>query len=192
METARAYLFGLGLTKAPTGKGRFSREAHAALAAERAKGTVFTDDLPKEIPAKKSVKISVNKPVRSVALEGSKKVDPKAVRKWAGANGHTVGERGRIHVDIINAYIEAHGDKVEERKDEYDEYRGLAPASYPEGTKFTGTYEYGGKTHTMTVGTATACYNCRVSLVICRCANPRIVTGHGTGSLAVTAIYPKG
>lgn len=191
MESARAYLHSLGLTKAPIGKGRFSREAHDALAAARAKGITFSDDAPK-VSTPKPVRVSLDKAPKTIALPGAKSVDPKAVRKWASANGHEVGERGRIHVDIINAYIEANGESVEERKDEYDEYRPLAPATYPDGTKFTGTYSYGGKDYTMKVGTKAACCNCRVSLVICRCGNPRIVTGHGNGTIAVAPILPKG
>ena len=43
MTTAREYLFSLGLTKAPTGRGRFSNEAKAALADAHGKGMRFSD-----------------------------------------------------------------------------------------------------------------------------------------------------
>lgn len=34
-------------------------------------------------------------------------IDPKAVRVWAQANGHKVGDRGRFSQAVINAYIAA-------------------------------------------------------------------------------------
>jgi hypothetical protein len=34
-------------------------------------------------------------------------VDPNAVRTWARAKGYEIGERGRIRVEIIEAYVEA-------------------------------------------------------------------------------------
>lgn len=33
--------------------------------------------------------------------------DPAAVRAWARANGHEVGTRGRLHADLVNAYLAA-------------------------------------------------------------------------------------
>ena len=41
--TEREYLYSLGLTKAPTGRGRFSGEAHAALAKARSEGMQFKE-----------------------------------------------------------------------------------------------------------------------------------------------------
>ena len=46
MMTEREYLHSIGLTKAPTGRGRFSREAHAALAKARANGMEFKSNAP--------------------------------------------------------------------------------------------------------------------------------------------------
>ena len=43
MMTEREYLYSIGLTKAPTGRGRFSREAHTALAKARAEGMAFKE-----------------------------------------------------------------------------------------------------------------------------------------------------
>lgn len=34
-------------------------------------------------------------------------VDPKAVRAWAGSNGHKVSDRGRVAQSIVDLYIEA-------------------------------------------------------------------------------------
>lgn len=44
--TEREYLHSIGLTKAPTGRGRFSREAHAALSKARAEGMEFKSNAP--------------------------------------------------------------------------------------------------------------------------------------------------
>lgn len=35
------------------------------------------------------------------------RVDNKAIREWAGKNGHELSERGRIPKDIVEAYTEA-------------------------------------------------------------------------------------
>jgi hypothetical protein len=35
--------------------------------------------------------------------------NPKAVREWAKANGYDVGDRGRLHSDIVDAYLSAQG-----------------------------------------------------------------------------------
>ncbi len=190
MQSARAYLFAKGLTKAPTGKGRFSREGHEALAAARASGVTFTDDLPVDKPVK-APKVSVATAPKSIALPGAKSVDPKAVRKWAGDNGLHVGERGRIHVDVINAYLESKGEAgedVEKRENEFNVYADLRRETYPRDAIFTGTYEFGGKTHTMKANSKAACCNCKTSLVICQCGNPTVVSAHGSGPVSVKMI----
>lgn len=67
MMTEREYLYSLGLTKAPTGRGRFSREAHAALDKARAGGMTFKEKTPvvvksiKPAPAPKAIVKSVPK-----------------------------------------------------------------------------------------------------------------------------------
>lgn len=40
---------------------------------------------------------------------GSGKSNTSAIREWANANGHTVGDRGRIPATIIEAYEAATG-----------------------------------------------------------------------------------
>lgn len=37
--------------------------------------------------------------------------NPSAVRAWARANGHEVGTRGRLHKDLIDAYVAANPDR---------------------------------------------------------------------------------
>lgn len=61
MNTEREYLYSIGLTKAPTGRGRFSREAHAALDKARADGMQFKDKTPVSPP--KTIVKSTPKPV---------------------------------------------------------------------------------------------------------------------------------
>lgn len=51
MNTEREYLYSIGLTKAPTGRGRFSREAVAAVVKARADGMTFKEKI---VPAVKS------------------------------------------------------------------------------------------------------------------------------------------
>lgn len=41
--------------------------------------------------------------------------NPAAVRAWARANGYEVGVRGRIHKDLIHAYVAAHPEPQSER-----------------------------------------------------------------------------
>lgn len=42
----------------------------------------------------------VTLPMRAVPL--------KVVRLWARKNGHAVGERGKVHADVCDAFVEAH------------------------------------------------------------------------------------
>lgn len=66
MNTEREYLYSLGLTKAATGRGRFSREAHAALTKARSEGMQFKEK-PVIIPGGKTIVKSTPKPVISTA-----------------------------------------------------------------------------------------------------------------------------
>lgn len=188
MQTQREYLFGLGFAKAPTGRGRFSRDAHDALARARERGVTFSDDAPKvTTPTVKRT------PKPATVKVDTKGADPKAVRKWAGENGITVGARGRIHESVYAKYFDSVApEAVEARESEFDVYAPTAPHRYPEGTVFKGSYEHKGKTVDLTVGLASVCYNCHVSLIGHRCNNPMVVNGNGTGQMHVTPIFPKG
>ena len=45
---------------------------------------------------------------RGRGSSGSGKRDNKAIRGWANANGHNVGDRGRIPASIVEEYEAAH------------------------------------------------------------------------------------
>lgn len=193
MQTQREYLHGLGLTKSPVGRGRFSGQAHEALAKARSNGMTFSDDVKAEPkPAKVKVKGATSKV--KIPNPEAKSVDPKAVREWASKNGHKVGERGRIHSDVIEAYLSnVPKEEQEARESEFDIYAPTAPHSFPDGTTFKGTVTYKGQEITKTFSDRTCCTNCRVSLCGCRCGKPTVVLGYGTPSMVpVTPIYPKG
>lgn len=189
MQTARAYLFGLGLAKSESGRGRFSREAHEALAKARKAGTKFADD-EKPVTTPRVVKA----PKPEAIAKPTEKVDIPAVREWAKANGYTIGERGRVHSDIINAYLA--GVAPEERvqpEGEFDVYRDSAPRRYPAGTTFLAEYKYKGNDEKTIVSDRTCCTNCKVSLSGHTCNSPSIVLGFGSAEFVpVTPIYPKG
>jgi hypothetical protein len=190
MQTAREFLFGKGLTKAPTGRGRFSREANAALDKARKAGTVFSDDASK---VEKPKTVKVEKTPKAVAVKPTERYDNAEVRKWARANGHTVGERGRIHVDVINAYLSS-TEKADrpEVTGELDVYRATMTGRYPAGTTFKGTYSFKGKDVDLIVSDAAVCQHCKVSLSGHMCQTPSVVNGAGMGFMSVTPIYPKG
>lgn len=169
MQTVREYLFGLGLAKAATGRGRFSREAHEALSRARDGGMTFSDDVK---PDAKPKVVRTAAP-KVIAVKSTERFDPKAVREWAKANGHTIGERGRIHSDIVNAYLA--GTVSEERPEqigELDVYRDARAHSYPLTTVFVDDAK-------RKYSARVACTNCRVSLVGCTCGAPSVCTGHG-------------
>lgn len=170
MQTARQYLFSLGLVKAPEGRGRFSNEAKAALAEAQAKGIKFID-------------------TTTTAVQPTIDVNVKAVRKWANENGYSVGDRGRISGEIRQAYIDATSPEdrpaPEDRNDGINEYAD-AFYRYPQGTNFSGT-DSDGKTHT--VSGRNAC-TCGYSLIghLCDNATALVSTGSGLERIAVTPI----
>lgn len=189
MATQRAYLHSLGLAKNPVGRGRFSVDGHKALADARSNGMTFDDD---NKPEAKPKTVKVTKAVTVIA-KPTEKVDNQAVREWAKANGKSIGERGRIHGDIIAAYLA--GTTKEERPEvtgEFDVYRDSAPRRYPAGTRFAGTVRYKGKDEPVNVNDRTVCVHCHVSLSGHLCQTPAIVVGYGQGDfVSVSPIYPK-
>lgn len=68
MMTPREYLYSLGLTKAPTGRGRFSREANAALDKARAEGMTFKEITPSA--PKRTVTVSDKPKSSTPVVEG--------------------------------------------------------------------------------------------------------------------------
>ena len=151
-QTAREYLFSLGLTKSPTGRGRFSNEAKAALAKAESEGIKFVDVTP-----------SVAQPVIDV--------NAKDVRRWANENGYSLGDRGRISGTIKQAYLDATSPEdrqaPEVKANGINEYA-QAHWRHPIDTDFTGK-DSNGKVHT--VSGRNAC-DCGYSLVGHVCDNP--------------------
>lgn len=81
MNTEREYLYSIGLTKAPTGRGRFSREAVAALAKARSEGMQFKEKI---VPVVKSKPRSeTSKPVK-VSTPVEEKADPGTIQDGYG------------------------------------------------------------------------------------------------------------
>lgn len=96
MATKREYLVEKGLAKA--GRGRFSKEAVAALAAAEAEGIVFDEPVKPEKPVKSETDEEPAPSSPSLPTEAQK------VREWARAQGIEVGERGRIPKGVTAAY----------------------------------------------------------------------------------------
>lgn len=183
------YAATLGLAK--PGRGRMSIEAREAVAKARAEGMTFTKETPKEpAPRAAATKVRVKGAASKVSVkakdaptESRPKVDPKAVRAWAKAHGHGVGDRGRIHGSVVDAYLadvkpedRAEAPKVHAGKD----LRVEAPRTNVH-TKWEG--EVNGKT--VTVSDRAGCANCRVSLSHHVCDSPAVA--YGTGDLVAVS-----
>lgn len=98
-------------------RGRFSAAAEAFAAANadkwaEAPAVVRTPRVSKPKPAPA---VSTQAAPAQVSTAPAQTFDPKAVRSWAKANGHTVGDRGRIRPEVIAAYTKAGGKPVGER-----------------------------------------------------------------------------
>lgn len=48
-------------------------------------------------------------PVRTSVKRRSSGPDLADVRRWAGENGHTVADRGRVPASVMQAYLDANG-----------------------------------------------------------------------------------
>lgn len=70
---------------------------------------VFRGKLAQYIEAgrKRDASGSAAKPKRA-ARGAAAEVDPAVVREWARENGHEVSDRGRVSLNLIKAYHEAH------------------------------------------------------------------------------------
>lgn len=113
VQTEREYLVSKGLAK--PSRGRFSKEAVAALADARKRGMKFAEVVAKK-PAAETPAEPKEPKVKKPRPRDLPEVDPKAVRAWAAANGIKVGDRGRIDANIVVQYIDAAkvtGDAVE-------------------------------------------------------------------------------
>jgi len=118
-QTPRDFLASLNPPLATAGaRGRFSKDAQAALATARGDGFLFIGDeghpktaapAPKKEKAPATQKTVVTGAPTPAPTGGT--VDAKAVRAWAKANGVEVGERGRIRPEVVTQYL-ANGGKT--------------------------------------------------------------------------------
>jgi hypothetical protein len=106
-STERAYLASLTppLAKA-SGRGRFSKDAKAALENARKNGVTFDTD-------KGNDSLGNHLPAAAKAAAGTSQ-SLSDIRTWAKANGYDIGVRGRIPSDVLNAY---NGDPVKSDPD---------------------------------------------------------------------------
>lgn len=90
-------------------RGRFSADAEAFAAANAGKWAeaVVEVKAPKAPKAPKP-QVSLAKPSQATVVQTGT-VNPKEVRAWAKQNGHEVGDRGRIHGDVVQAFLKAGG-----------------------------------------------------------------------------------
>lgn len=194
MLTRKEWLFKEHGVGKGAGKGRISAEGHALVEAARKAGVKFKDlDEPKPVPTPRVMVKGASSKVEVPKV--TEHVDPKALRKWAAANGKTVPARGRIGNDLKAEYLASV--PKEERKDEgtgseLDVYRSTMSNRYPEGTTFKAEFTAFGKDVIQVVTDRTCCYDCGVSLSGHMCDSPKIVTGYGADPVAVTVQYPKG
>jgi hypothetical protein len=113
MATKREYLITLGLAK--EGRGKFSNDALAALAKAVAEGVVFDEPVKAVTPkAPKPAATEGEKPAKVAVIQSAPlpQVEPKEVRAWAKANGHEVGEKGRLNHTVVRAFLDAGGKPV--------------------------------------------------------------------------------
>lgn len=90
--------------------GKFSKAANAYAEANRDKWAEAEKPAPKpKVERRLAEGEKIDAPRVTAPSPFTPKADPKAVRAWAKQNGYAVGERGRIHADVINAYVKAEG-----------------------------------------------------------------------------------
>ena len=161
----REYLVSLGL--ATPGRGRFSREAQAALQAAREAGRTF-DQPVISAPREKSQEPTV----RRIEVPDRTSYDPKAVRKWAAEQGMTLGSRGRIDREVIAQYLSLHGDvsRVIAEPSTAGQVLELRPRVHPVGTRFV---HVDGKGRRHEIGDTNVDMVCGNSLSHCGCSAPR-------------------
>lgn len=175
--TPREYLVSLGLAK--PSRGRFSREAVAALEKARAEGMTFD-----EPEATKPVTVHTKKespapgPVVSESVSAS--VDPKAVREWAREEGHIVSDRGRMPLSVVSAYLAAKGADAVQRRDPNAVIQ-EAPRAYPEGQRFRFKNEETGRTYI--IGDRVVCHESGYSVSHCHGKHTHMCLVNGTDGI---------
>ena len=86
-------------------RGRFSKEAHAALATAAEKGWTFAEATPATpTPKPKAASTKANAPAPA---NTGKVSEAQSIREWAQANNVPVSARGRISSDTRAAYESA-------------------------------------------------------------------------------------
>jgi len=105
-------------------RGRFSNAATAALAAARADGFLFLGDegnennpapevkAPRAAATPKAPAAPKPAPAPAAPQVVLPTVNPKEVRAWAKANGHEVGDRGRLNQTVVSAFLASGGKPV--------------------------------------------------------------------------------
>lgn len=114
MITKRDWLAEQGLAKKGA-RGRFSREAIAAIVKAESEGMKFDEPVIPTPVKSKSVQRRVAVQKEAPVTQEKSTADPAAVRKWAKENGVTVSERGRVSEETKLAYekaMEAQGGEV--------------------------------------------------------------------------------
>jgi len=113
--TEREYLISLKL--AQPGRGRYSKEARAALDKAKADGMVFDKtaaELAKEARLNKPKKVRKTTQVAKEVRPSQDSYDAKAVRAWGEQTGAIEkGKRGKLPTALINAYLASN--KVEKK-----------------------------------------------------------------------------
>ena len=82
-------------------RGRFSKDAHEALAKAKENGWEFADSKPAPTPKPKTASVKAS----TAAPENTGKIsEAQSIREWANANGVPVSARGRISQETVAAY----------------------------------------------------------------------------------------
>lgn len=174
MVSKREYLAGLNppLAKFPS-RGKFSKDAHAAIAKAEAEGMVFDDPAPVKSDKPKTVKVKADKPTVTVTKSNA---DPAAVRAWAKENGVTVSERGRVAETVKAQYeaamAEAGTETVKAKAPGAGDVIATAPLLVSVDQKFVGKDDSGKE---WSVGYKTACANSGASIGYCNEELHRVV-----------------
>lgn len=181
LNPPQAVLFGKdGVSPA---RGRFSTEGTATLAKAREDGYLFLGDEGNEhnpVEPVKEKKVAAPKPAPAPAAEGAPapvktvtnlpQTDPKEVRAWAKQNGHVVGERGRIHTTVVQAFLAAGGKAV------VPTAKRITPLDMPKkvrrettGFVFAPRPEGAGKHVSTPLVRVSACGYCSAGVAFCNC-----------------------
>lgn len=181
-ESKRDYAVRLGLAQ-PT-RGRMSRDAHAAIDAAVAAGAVFVEAVKPAPASARPTATVASTPLPAVAprpsVQAASKDEAKIIRAWAKTqDGLTVGDRGRLHSDVVAAYRAAHGDAPATTV----VVRRPTPNDMPQRTNIRGLATANGITHVQDT-----CGRCSKTLPMCQpttCPQGPMATGGVKGPLVL-------